>query len=187
VEALETRALLAAVVPATVTTFSGPRPAAALEASGTPMVFTVSINTPNTVATRFLIALKGTATSPDVATGLPAPGTDYSVTDAAGLPMLPILDVLPPNPCFVPGAVGSYPIKPVIDAGSLSTTFTITPINDAMVELDETVIATVLNVTTPGGVKLNQPAVTTGTATITNDDKATFSISGAPTVAEGGA
>src|SRR5207249_7565287 len=120
VEALETRQLLAAAVPATVTSFTGPAPASVLEGSGTPMVFTVSINTPNIIPTRFLIALGGTATSPSVATGLAVPGTDYTVTDATGAPMLPILDVIGVVPAVVPA--GSYPIKPVIDAGSLSTT-----------------------------------------------------------------
>src|SRR5437870_2744446 len=60
VEPLETRALLA-----TTTYFDGPAPSSALESSGTPMVFTVSIDmASNTKDTQFLIALTGTATSP---------------------------------------------------------------------------------------------------------------------------
>src|SRR5712691_2280621 len=180
VEALETRVLL------TTTFFNGPVPSSALEGGHTPMVFTVSIDVASINTTRFLIALTGTATSPDMTTGLAGPGTDYAVIDASGLPMLPILDVIGLVPPVIP--VGSYPIKPVINPGELSTTFTLTPINDSLVEADETVIATVINVTfNGGGGKLDLPLVTTGTATITDDDTALVSISGAPTVVEGGA
>jgi len=54
---------------------------------------------------------------------------------------------LVPGPGLVPGAVGSYPIKPVINPGDLSATFTLTPLNDSLVEANETVVFTVLNVT----------------------------------------
>src|SRR5712691_7043101 len=93
-ESLESRALLA-------TTFSGPVPGAAVEGAGTPMVFTISIDTPSIHTTRFLIAVTGTATSPVLATGLAGPGTDYALTNAAGLPLVPILDVLVPGPGLV--------------------------------------------------------------------------------------
>src|SRR5439155_925622 len=84
--------------------------------------------------------------------------------------------------------VGSYPIKPVINAGDLSATFTLTPLNDSVVEANETVVFTVLNVTfNGGGGPLDLPAVTTGTGTIIDDDTALVSISGTPTVTEGGA
>ena len=181
-ESLEERTLL------TTPVFAGPAPASAVEGAGTPMVFTISIDAPSIHTTRFLIAVTGTATSPVLATGLAGPGTDYMLTDAAGLPLVPILDVLVPGPGLVPGAVGSYPIKPVINAGDLSATFTLTPLNDSLVEANETVDFTVLNVTfNGGGGPLPMPAVTTGTGTIIDDDTALVSISGTPTVVEGGA
>src|SRR5439155_1333566 len=75
---------------------------------------------------------------------------------------------------------------PVINPGDLSATFTLTPLNDSLVEANETVVFTVLNVTfNGGGGVLPQPDVVTQTATIIDGSTNQVSISGAPTVVEG--
>src|SRR5262245_4012705 len=63
VEAMEARALL------TASFFDGPVPGSAVEGAGTPMVFTVSIDAPSIDTARFLIALTGTATAPNIPSG----------------------------------------------------------------------------------------------------------------------
>ncbi|MEO8616777.1 MAG: Calx-beta domain-containing protein [Luteolibacter sp.] len=126
---------LTVAVPPPTTVSIAVSPASGAENSGTDMVFTLTRSGVTTSALTVNFSVGGTATN----------ATDYTASGAAS---------------FTPSSgTATFP------AGSATTSVTLTPMNDSLVENDETAVITLTS-----GMGYTVAAPSTATATIVNDD-----------------